>query len=104
MPYELDGLALKVRNGVLLWPRMNLDAFTDIEDPQTVYMRQQNNNTLRSRDSNRNDFINFVARIRFNVDHIEIVETTKPLEYDTSAERIENLQKLQDVFRRWFFS
>lgn len=89
MPYELDGLALKVRNGLLLWPSMNLDTFTDINDPKTVYVRQP--------DRNANN-MNFVARIRFNVDHIEIVETTNPTGYDASSERIDNLQQLHNPF------
>lgn len=96
MPYELDGIALKVRNGVLLWPRMNLDAFTDIKDPKTVYMRQPYSDR---RQAGTVDALNFVARIRFNADHIEIVETTNPQGYDESAERIDNLQHLQNVFQ-----
>lgn len=38
MPYDLNSKYFKVRNGVLLWPRINLSAYTYLLDPQRVFI------------------------------------------------------------------
>lgn len=38
-PYKLDSPRFKVRNNVLLWPRLNLSAFTYLVEPNRVFIR-----------------------------------------------------------------
>lgn len=38
MPYEIDSEYIKVRNAVLLWPRINLQSYTYILDPRRVFI------------------------------------------------------------------
>lgn len=59
MPYIIDSKYLKIKHGVLLWPRINLSAYTFIDDPQRVFLKKNNK---------------FVVELRFNSDNIEIFE------------------------------
>lgn len=67
MPYNLNTKNFKIRNGYLLWPYINFRAYTDLDDPQTVYIKKQFPNNK----SSNNDFI---AKIKFCSSHIEIHE------------------------------
>lgn len=41
MPYQIkDSNNFKIRNAVLLWPRLNLYSYTDLSDPQSVYIKK----------------------------------------------------------------
>jgi len=42
MPYTLNTPHFKVRNAVLLWSRLNLYSYTDMMNPQTVYIKKNN--------------------------------------------------------------
>ena len=60
MPYQLpNSQYLKIRNGVLLWNRINLSAYTNLKDPSEVYLK-------------KND--KFVIKMRFNESNILIEE------------------------------
>lgn len=59
MPYNLDTLFFKVRNGILLWPRINLYAYTDMTNPQCVYIKKNNR---------------YVAKIIFSPNDIQLYE------------------------------
>ncbi|AYP97973.1 DiNV CH01M ORF64-like protein [Mauternbach virus] len=61
MPYTLNTIHFKVRNAALLWPRLNLYSYTDMVDPQNVYIKK--NNT-------------FVAKFVFSKTKIELYEIT----------------------------
>lgn len=92
MPYELDGPTIKVRNGVLLWPRTNTCAYTDLDDPKVVYLRQPSSSGLIAAPQN------FAAKLTFYNDHIELIETRNPNNVDKSHEKIENLNKIHQFF------
>lgn len=62
MPYRLNSQNFKIRNGALLWPRFNLYAYTDLQDPNTVYVKKQNGSD------------EFVAIFKFYKTHIELHE------------------------------
>lgn len=38
LPYEIDSEHIKVRNAVLLWPRINLQSYTFVADPRRVFV------------------------------------------------------------------
>lgn len=66
MPYQLNTENFKVREGFLLWPRINLKAYTDLLDPRSVYIKKQ---FLNSGEDDK-----FVAVFRFCDSYIEICE------------------------------
>lgn len=76
MPYKLNTKNFKIRNGLLLWPHINLRAFTDLEDPNSVYIKKQN-------PSAKNGDM-FIAILRFYETHIELYE------YDDTNDNLEN--------------
>lgn len=59
MPYEIDSKHIKVRNGVLLWPKLNLYAYTYIKNPQRVFIHKNGR---------------FVVEFRFHRNHIDLFE------------------------------
>lgn len=61
-PYKIPGLHLTVRHSALLWPRINLFAFTDLKQPRCVYIKSPR------------DFGLTVARFYFNDDAIVLDE------------------------------
>lgn len=100
MPYELDGPTIKVRNGVLLWPRTNMNAYTDLDDPKVVYLKSQHRDGGHQQQS-------FIAKITFNTDHIEIIEAPRPEKITETpkstmepmnVDRIENLNLIHTLF------
>lgn len=58
-PYNINSKYIKVRYGALLWPRINLDAYTYLSDPRRVFLKKHNK---------------FVAEFRFYKDRIELYE------------------------------
>lgn len=58
-PYDINSKYIKVRHGALLWPRINLDAYTYLPDPQRVFLKKHNK---------------FIAEFRFYTDRIELYE------------------------------
>lgn len=66
-PYDLhaDTLYVRVRHGVVLWPRMNLYSYTCLDDPDTVYVR-----AMRSSSSTPV----FVARFHFGETCVTLTE------------------------------
>lgn len=40
-PYDLNTPHFQVRHGVFLWGKFNLYAYTDLQDPDTVYVRSR---------------------------------------------------------------
>lgn len=61
MPYRFDFLHLTVRNAVILWSRINLSCYTQLDRPDTVY--------LKNRDGR------LCARFRFLPDCIRLTES-----------------------------
>lgn len=61
-PYDLDTPHFRVRYGVFLWPKFNLYAFTDLQDPDTVYVRS------------REPPIRWVARLHFGPTRVTLTE------------------------------
>lgn len=59
MPYKIDSEHIKIRNGVLLWPKINLYAYTYLPDPRRVFILKNNK---------------FVIEFKFNDDCIIIRE------------------------------
>lgn len=59
MPYDLNSKHFKTRHGVLLWPRINTFAFTDLDRPQHVYFKKHNR---------------VVAKMKFCTEHVELYE------------------------------
>nr|DBA13166.1 TPA: hypothetical protein [Oryctes rhinoceros nudivirus] len=70
MPYELNTPNFKVRNGILIWPYLNLRSYTDLDDPDCVYIKRQNPISAK-RDQ-------YVAMFRFCETHIELHELDTP--------------------------
>lgn len=72
MPYKLNSKYFHIRHGVLLWPRINLNAYTYLPDPQRVFIYADNK---------------YIAEFKFSPNRIELIEvvfdgtTTKPLRY-----------------------
>lgn len=62
MPYDLDTPHFQVRHGALLWPRFNLYAYTDLRDPDTVYVRS------------REPATRWIARLRFGASRLTLTE------------------------------
>lgn len=78
-PYKLNSPNFKVRYGLLLWPYLNLYAYTDLNEPNSVYIKKQYN---QSEDSN-----SFIAKFKFYTSHIELYEINTgndvdPISYD----------------------
>lgn len=93
MPYELDGRYFKVRNGYLLWPLLNLFAYTDLNDPNTVYISLQNvldKSVVHAEKQN----INFVGKFKFYEDSIELFEIDH--EVYTSNETVMSIDKISE--------
>lgn len=61
-PYDLDTPHFKVRSGVFLWPLFNLCAYTDLKDPDTVYVCDPETRTR------------FIARLRFGDKRVTLTE------------------------------
>nr|WAQ80006.1 hypothetical protein LK20_00002 [Oryctes rhinoceros nudivirus] len=70
MPYELNTPNFKVRNGILIWPYLNLRSYTDLDDPDCVYIKRQHPISAK-RDQ-------YVAMFRFCETHIELHELDMP--------------------------
>lgn len=83
MPYELNTPNFKVRNGILIWPYLNLRSYTDLNDPNCVYIKRQHPISAK-RDQ-------YVAMFRFCETHIELHEL------DTTDEIVEKLDDYDDV-------
>lgn len=62
MPYDLNTKHFQVRHGVLLWPLLNLYSYTDLNSPETVYIKSKMSNE-------------FIAMFKFRKSHIELYET-----------------------------
>lgn len=62
LPYDLDTPHFKVRHGVILWPRFNLYAYTDLQDPDTVYVRSREPTTR------------WIAVLRFDASLVTLTE------------------------------
>lgn len=58
-PYDINSKYIKVRYGALLWPQINLDAYTYLLDPQRVFLKKHNK---------------FIAEFRFYKNRIELYE------------------------------
>lgn len=58
-PYDIDSKYIKVRYGALMWPRINLDAYTYLHDPQRVFIKKNNK---------------FIIEFRFYDNRIELYE------------------------------
>lgn len=63
-PYQFPGIFLKVRHAALLWPRINLNAYTLLSNPRYVYI---------------SDGQRYIAEFRFDDDGINLTE------YDENA-------------------
>lgn len=59
LPYRLSTKYLRVRHGLLLWPNINMSAFTYLPDPHRVFLRYNNE---------------FVVEFKFSKDRIDIIE------------------------------
>lgn len=82
MPYELDSKYFEIRNGVLLWPRINLYAYTYLLDPQRVFVW-------------KND--RFVAELHFLDDRIILNELKNKDDYvDADTDNRTDREKLID--------
>lgn len=68
-PYNLNSYYFKVRNGILLWPRINLYAYTDMSDPQSVYFKKNNE---------------YIGKLTFSVDRLELYEVVNSDNDDTN--------------------
>ncbi|ATY70251.1 OrNV gp129-like protein [Tomelloso virus] len=66
-PYELDTPNFKVRHASLLWPMINLSAYTDKNDPKSVYFKRRNVSKVQ----NSTDFF---AKLVFLPERIELYE------------------------------
>lgn len=58
-PYRLNTKYLRVRHGLLLWPLINMHAFTYLPDPRRVFLRYNNE---------------FVIEFKFSENRIDIIE------------------------------
>lgn len=67
-PYDYPFRFLEVRNACLLWPRVNLDAYTWLDKPWIVFIRKPG--------------VGFCAKIEFLPRCIELTETTDPRDYE----------------------
>lgn len=63
-PYRHEFRHLETRHGCLLWPRVNLDAYTWLDRPTVVFLRKP--------------LLGFCARLEFRANCIELVETETP--------------------------
>lgn len=61
-PYDLNTPHFQVRYGVFLWAKFNLYAYTDLQDPDTVYVRS------------REPPARWIARLNFDVAQITLTE------------------------------
>nr|WOJ45411.1 hypothetical protein [Apis mellifera nudivirus] len=68
-PYQFPGIYLKVRHAALLWPRINLSAYTLLSNPRYVYI---------------SDGQRYVAEFQFDNDCIRLTEFDE--NYPTSTE------------------
>ena len=62
-PYDLNTPYFQTRHGVFLWPRFNAYAFTDLRDPDTVYVRDRRARHHR-----------WVARLHFGATQVTLTE------------------------------
>lgn len=65
MPYILNTRHFQVLHSVLLWPAINLSAYTYLPDPQRVYFKKEHK---------------FVATMEFDKDYITITELDSDFE------------------------
>lgn len=61
-PYDLRSPHFQVRRGIFLWNRFNLYTFTDLRDPDLIYVQS------------REPPLRWVARIRFDRNQITLTE------------------------------
>lgn len=61
-PYDLNTPHFQVRYGVFLWSKFNLYAFTDLRDPDTVYVRSRESPTR------------WIARLHFGEAQVTLTE------------------------------
>lgn len=66
-PYDYPFRFLEVRNACLLWPSINLDAYTWLDKPWIVFLRKPN--------------IGFCVKLEFRTRCIELTETTAPRDH-----------------------
>lgn len=59
LPYRISTKHIRVRHGVLLWPLINMSAYTYLPDPQRVFIRYNNK---------------FVIEFKFSKNYIDIIE------------------------------
>lgn len=59
LPYRISTKHIRVRHGLLLWPLINMSAFTYLPDPRRVFLRYNNK---------------FVIEFKFSKNHIDIIE------------------------------
>lgn len=78
MPYKLSSEHFKVRHGILLWPRLNLSAYTDIESPQVVYILHNNE---------------FIAEFIFAEDRVIINEVERFVSANRGRELMADMKK-----------
>lgn len=64
-PYDLNTPHFQVRHGVFLWAKFNLYAYTDLLDPDTVYVRSRETPTR------------WIARLNFGETQITLTEQTE---------------------------
>lgn len=62
LPYDLNTENFQVRYGVLLWSRFNLHAFTDLQNPDTVYVLDRETSTR------------WIARLHFGETQVTLTE------------------------------
>lgn len=61
LPYKINSSYIQVRNGVLLWPVVNLSAYTLLQDERRVFLYHEKKKR-------------FIAEFKFNEYYIELLE------------------------------
>jgi hypothetical protein len=80
-PYELNGPYFRTRHGLLIWPMINLSAYTDLNDPTSVYIKYTNGK--------------YVGRFVFKENHIELYECVDDDASNTTAAGTSNEEAMQ---------